>query len=213
MTSDLFYLLSGSCLILMICGVLYIRFLLAERKTLRELAYRDPITGLLNRNGYQQLWTQYRGKYRLAFLSLDLDGFKEINDTYGHAAGDQLLQEISLSLQQITNNNQQAFRMGGDEFLIILKNCEPALVEVIAELLLNKIERPYFIQDRDISVTGSIGISIRHATRADWPVMMEEADRAMYFAKQLGKNCYCVYANSRQEQASYVDSTKAQKSI
>lgn len=191
----LLYFLLGMDLLCVLVVTVYIRRLIAERNELRELAYVDPVTGLLNRNGFNHFWKTYKGKDNLALLSLDLDYFKEINDTYGHSAGDQLLREVSLNLKQVTNKNQLAFRMGGDEFLFIMRNCDPNQVEILAGLILNKISRPYYIQERDISVTGSIGISMCAGAEADPSRLMEEADSAMYHAKRLGKNAYCVYAN------------------
>ncbi|RCX21404.1 diguanylate cyclase (GGDEF)-like protein [Fontibacillus phaseoli] len=189
----LHYFIYGICLAIFLSGGLYVRALRAERNTLRELVYRDPVTGLLNRSGFDTFWSQYRAKERLALLSLDLDGFKEINDTYGHAAGDELLKEVSRDLKQITNKNQLAFRMGGDEFLFIMKNYDPSQVEILAGLILKKISRPYYIQDRDISITGSIGISMCEYSEADRARLLEEADSAMYHAKRLGKNGYHVF--------------------
>lgn len=191
----LFYILLGMVVVGAFVVFVHYRSLIAERNALRELAYVDPVTGLFNRNGFNNFWKNYKGKENLALLSLDLDYFKEINDTYGHSAGDQLLREVSQNLKQITNKNQLAFRMGGDEFLFIMKNCDPNQVEIIAGLILNKISKPYYIQDRDISVTGSIGISMCIGSEVDPARMLEEADSAMYHAKRLGKNAYCVYAN------------------
>ncbi|MNZ89120.1 Cyclic di-GMP phosphodiesterase Gmr [compost metagenome] len=184
----------------LLVGLLFrLRSLLAERTKLRELAYRDPVTGLLNRNGLDHFWHHYKGKENLAVLSLDLDRFKEINDTYGHKAGDQILHEVSQVLNQVTNKNQLAFRVGGDEFLFIMKNCHSNKVEIIANLILDKMSRPFHIQGRDLSVTGSIGISMSPGARADRLRMLEEADIAMYHAKRLGKNRYCVYRNDRND--------------
>ncbi|WP_410769345.1 GGDEF domain-containing protein [Fontibacillus sp. BL9] len=190
---NLHYFIYGICLVGFLVGALYVRSLRAERNALRELVYRDPVTGLMNRVALERFWSQNRVKDQLALLSLDLDGFKVINDTYGHAAGDELLKEVSRDLKQITNKNQLAFRMGGDEFLFIMKNCDPNQVEILAGLILKKISRPYYIQDRDISITGSIGISMCEGCKADRAHMMEEADSAMYHAKRLGKNGYHVF--------------------
>ncbi|GJM76271.1 hypothetical protein HMSSN036_84870 [Paenibacillus macerans] len=93
----------------------------------------------------------------------------------------------------MTNKNQLAFRIGGDEFLFIMKNCDPNQVKIMAGLLLGQISRPYYIAGRDISITGSIGISICQGHRAERTRMMQEADAAMYHAKRLGKNRYCVF--------------------
>ncbi|NIK79166.1 diguanylate cyclase (GGDEF)-like protein [Paenibacillus castaneae] len=187
------YIIYSIGIVLLFGAAIGLRSLLIERSMLRELAYRDTVTGLFNRNGMDYFWSHFKGKENIAVLCLDLDHFKEINDTYGHGAGDLLLQEVSLNLRQITNKNQLAYRIGGDEFLFILKNCDMNKVEILAGLLLDKISRPSYIQGRDIAVTGSIGISISPGHTADRARMLKEADIAMYQAKRLGKNRYCVY--------------------
>ncbi|MNW39512.1 Cyclic di-GMP phosphodiesterase Gmr [compost metagenome] len=190
------YLFWGIIITVLIAGAFYIRKLRSERAKLYELAYRDPVTGLLNRHGLDFFWSVYKKKENLALLSLDLDQFKEVNDTYGHQAGDQLLREISKHLKQVTNKNQLAYRMGGDEFLFIMKNFDANKVEILAGLILDNISRPYYIQGRDISVTGSIGISMSQGAKVDRTKMFKEADAAMYHAKRLGKNRYCVFSNN-----------------
>ncbi|MNI52279.1 Cyclic di-GMP phosphodiesterase Gmr [compost metagenome] len=180
-------------IIIWIAGAIYIRKLLSDRAKLYELAYRDPVTGLLNRHALENFWSVYKKKENMALISLDLDQFKEVNDTYGHEAGDQLLREVSKHLKQVTNKNQLAYRIGGDEFLFIMKNCDESKVEILAGLILDNISRPYYIQGKDISVTGSIGISMSQGAKVDRTRMFKEADAAMYHAKRLGKNRYCVF--------------------
>lgn len=187
------YIIYGIGCVLLVGAALYLRSLYSEIAALQVLAYRDAVTGLSNRNGLDHFWAKYKGKENLAVLSLDLDCFKEINDTHGHQAGDQLLWEVSRYLEQLTNKNQLAFRIGGDEFLFIVKNCDPNQVKIMAGLLLGKISRPYYIAGRDLSITGSIGISICQGHRAERTRMLQEADAAMYHAKRLGKNRYCVF--------------------
>ncbi len=177
----------------------------SERSRLRRLAYRDTVTGLYNRNGLDRFWKKYNGKGNLAVMSLDLDYFKEVNDTFGHHMGDMLLRAVSKDLRRVTNKNQQAYRIGGDEFLIILKNCEPDTVEILAGLILGKICRPYYIEGQDIAITGSIGISISDGEHAEQRRMQEEADIAMYRAKKLGKNRYTVYKGSVKREISKVE--------
>ncbi|MNI31608.1 Cyclic di-GMP phosphodiesterase Gmr [compost metagenome] len=187
------YMFWGIVAIILVAGAFYIRKLLSDRAKLYELAYCDPVTGLLNRHGLDSFWSNYKKKENLALLTLDLDQFKEVNDTYGHQAGDQLLREVSADLKQITNKNQLAYRIGGDEFLFIMKNCDENKVEILAGLILDNISRPYYIQGKDISVTGSIGISMSQGAKVDRTRMFKEADAAMYHAKRLGKNRYCVF--------------------
>jgi len=184
------YIVNAVVLIL-IGFVLHVTF--SERSRLRRLAYRDTVTGLYNRNGLDRFWKKYKGKDNLAVMILDLDYFKEVNDTFGHHAGDMLLRAVGKDLKRVTNKHQQAYRVGGDEFLIILKNCEPDTVEILAGLILGKICRPYYIEGQDIAITGSIGISLAEGQHVDQHRMQKEADVAMYRAKRLGKNRYTVY--------------------
>ncbi|MNO29869.1 Cyclic di-GMP phosphodiesterase Gmr [compost metagenome] len=194
------YAFWGIIIALLIGGALYIWKLRTDRVKLYELAYRDPVTGLLNRNGLEYFWSNYKKKENLALLSLDLDQFKEINDTYGHQAGDQLLREVSKHLKQVTNKNQLAYRIGGDEFLFIMKNFDANKVEILAGLILDNISRPYYIQGKDISVTGSIGISMSQGAKVDPTRMIKESDAAMYHAKRLGKNRYCVFSKDYKDE-------------
>ncbi len=129
--------------VVLLGGFILFKWLLRERAMLRQLAYCDPVTGLLNRNGLEDFWPEHKERENMAVLSLDLDQFKEINDTYGHQAGDELLREVSKDLKQITNKHQLAFRIGGDEFLFIMKNYDDNKAEILAGLILDKISRPY----------------------------------------------------------------------
>jgi diguanylate cyclase (GGDEF)-like protein len=183
----------------------------SERSRLKRLAYRDTVTGLYNRNGLDRFWKKYNGKGNLAVMSLDLDYFKEVNDTYGHHTGDMLLRAVGKDLRRVTNKHQQAYRVGGDEFLIILKNCEQDTIEILAGLILGKICRPYYIEGRDIAITGSIGISMADGQHAEQRRMQEEADIAMYRAKRMGKNRYTVFKSGEIREISKVESIRLPK--
>lgn len=198
----------------MLVGItIVLRSLLRERTMLMKLAYTDAVTGLMNRNGFDHFWNRHKGKDHLAVLSLDLDHFKEINDTYGHQAGDQLLHDVSIRLRQITNKNQLAFRIGGDEFVFIMKNCDPNKVEILAALILDKISRSFEIQGRNITVTGSIGISVSEGRHVDRQKMMAEADLAMYHAKKLGRNRYSLYREDRHKYLKELEYSLKKKKI
>ncbi len=138
--------LIGLTLALWIYTFIFLRSVVMERNLLRKLAYQDPVTGLFNRNALELYWKQRNSKESTAIMYLDLDGFKAINDTYGHQIGDKLLRRVSDHLLQVTNSNQKAFRIGGDEFLLIMKDYDADQVKVLAELLLQKISAPYNIQ-------------------------------------------------------------------
>src|SRR5690606_35299553 len=130
---------------------------------------------------------------------------------YGHMAGDQLLHDVSIGLRQITNKNQLAFRIGGDEFVFIMKNCDPNKVEILAALILDKISRPFEIQRRSIKVTGSIGISISEGRMGNRQLMMSAADLAMDHGKKLGRKRYSHYRVERHKYLKEVEYTLKKK--
>jgi diguanylate cyclase (GGDEF)-like protein len=191
----------GIIVVMIIIVVLLVMVIIVEfdKKKLRVLAYQDDVTGLFNRNGLEHFWSRYKGKGELAVLYLDLDHFKTINDTFGHHVGDALLRNVSTELSRITNQNQLAFRIGGDEFIFIMKNCEPHKVEILAGLILGLISKPYYVENHELFVTGSIGITMTQSNKIEKTKLLSEADAAMYAAKKLGKNCYSVYRRNRQQ--------------
>ena len=171
------------------------------RERIASLAYSDPLTGLANRASLvpsleQAVQRSRRRNAKLAVVFLDLDGFKEINDLYGHDAGDALLVELSGRLRQHLRSSDLIARLGGDEFLVVLEEIQDAMpVETVAKKLLAESERPYAIGGREATVTASIGISVFPDDAADAAALMKHADTAMYAAKQAGKNTYSFYAS------------------
>ncbi|PYI54082.1 bifunctional diguanylate cyclase/phosphodiesterase [Paenibacillus flagellatus] len=164
-----------------------------DRHVLEKMAYQDAITGLPNRNEMNRFFDTHEGDESLGVLFLDLDQFKAINDTLGHNIGDLLVQEVGNRLRPFNRNDRQAFRIGGDEFLIVVKNCGQEQAEQLAETILQRIKQPYFIEGNELYVTGSIGISIGSLRGSDRSTLLKTADTAMYKAKGMGKNQYCVY--------------------
>jgi diguanylate cyclase (GGDEF)-like protein len=171
-----------------------------ERKRLdARLAYHalhDPLTGLPNRVLFldrlrQALQKLERSGTSLAILFMDLDGFKEINDTAGHEAGDELLVALSLRLRSLVRPGDTIARFGGDEFTVL---CEDVTGEDeaagIAERIVRGLEEPFPLGDRRVDVTASIGIAIGQST-ADAPeALLRNADAAMYRAKSGGGAAY-----------------------
>ncbi|MFK4304194.1 diguanylate cyclase [Paenibacillus sp. RC254] len=195
-------------LIVWTCLGIFLRSVFVERTMLRKLAYQDPVTGLFNRNALNHFWQQHKGKESTAILYIDLDGFKAINDAYGHKVGDMLLHEVSLHLLQVMNANQKAFRIGGDEFLLIIKNFDSDQVKILAQLLLRKISSAYSIHGHRLSVTGSIGISLNPSQKDNLQTLLKEADIAMYHAKRMGRNRYAVYSKISRKQSSSYNTTR-----
>jgi diguanylate cyclase (GGDEF)-like protein/PAS domain S-box-containing protein len=170
------------------------------RERIASLAYSDPLTGLANRTSLapaleQALERARRRKTLLAGVYIDLDGFKPVNDTYGHDAGDRLLVEVAARLRSNLRASDPVARLGGDEFFVVLE--EPAgreAVETVAEKLLAELGRPHApAPGKEALLTASIGISVFPDDAGDAETLMKHADMAMYEAKQCGKNCYRFY--------------------
>jgi diguanylate cyclase (GGDEF)-like protein/PAS domain S-box-containing protein len=171
------------------------------RERIASLAYSDPLTGLANRASLvpsleQAVQRARRRNSKLAVVFLDLDGFKQINDLYGHDAGDALLVDLAGRLRQHLRSSDLIARLGGDEFLVVLEEVQDMTpVETVAKKLLTEAERPYAIAGHEATVTASIGISVFPDDAVDGSSLMKHADTAMYAAKQAGKNTYSFYSS------------------
>ncbi|MFZ1640312.1 MAG: diguanylate cyclase [Candidatus Contendobacter sp.] len=165
-----------------------------------RLANFDSLTGLPNRNLFfehlRKGLQQARRQWRLAALLLvDLDGFKQVNDTFGHDAGDELLRRIADRLQQCVRATDIAARLGGDEFTVILLNLEqPRAAEAVARKIVERLAEPVPLGEASATVTASVGIALY---RPEWPdtldlamTLLRQADAAMYAAKHAGKNAW-----------------------
>lgn len=168
---------------------------------LKEIATHDPLTRLPNRNLLmdrliQVLARSKRNQKKAAVLFIDLDHFKEINDTLGHEAGDKVLIECAKRMTKMLREEDTVARMGGDEFVIILQDINDINdAEIIAEKIINSIDNPIWIaEDENLKCTvgASIGISIFPEDGNDAGTMISRADSAMYEAKNSGKNQYAV---------------------
>lgn len=166
---------------------------------LEYLAYHDALTTLPNRTMFSQILNRgirqaHRRNTRLAVLFLDLDGFKNINDTLGHNAGDLLLQEVGTRVKRSLRDSDIVARLGGDEFVVLLEEVSQSRpVRTVADKILSAIVKPFRIVGQEVSVTVSIGISIYPDDGKDQPSLMKAADIAMYRAKVQGKNNYQFY--------------------
>jgi diguanylate cyclase (GGDEF)-like protein/PAS domain S-box-containing protein len=159
-----------------------------------ELAVHDSVTGLLNRRGLDNalsavLSSAIAESRQLAVLLVDLDHFKAVNDTYGHAAGDLVLREVANVLAQSVRRTDIVGRTGGDEFVVLLPGIEgPYKAEEIAQNIINGLGKPIAIGDGKFAHIGaSIGISLTGLAREPAAALLRRADMAMYAAKQAGK--------------------------
>lgn len=171
-------------------------------------AQHDPLTGLINRTLFQDrvasaLTRARRDGGLVTIMFLDLDGFKDVNDRFGHAVGDDLLRQISGRLVDVLRETDTVARLGGDEFTIILeggKRVEDA--GRVATKVLKAVSAPYSVGDRDIVVTVSIGISMYPVDGDGYEELMKGADTAMYQAKSAGKNTYQYFTKSLRDRTS-----------
>lgn len=171
---------------------------ITERKAAEEkmtrLALFDQLTGLPNRTMFFERLTLVltqarRTKSMTAVLFIDLDGFKAINDTLGHDAGDALLKEVGNRLTSCLRESDTAARMGGDEFVIILTNLGEARdAAIIAANLIEKLNQPVNLKEQFCTIGASIGIAIFPDNGDDTGTLVKKADEAMYLAKSNGKN-------------------------
>jgi len=184
---------------------------ITERKqaeqTIWSQANFDPLTGLPNRYMFhnrleQEIKKAHRTKQPLALLFLDLDRFKEVNDTLGHAVGDALLKEAAERLCSSVRDTDTVARLGGDEFTIILSDLDNfSRVETIAEDILQKISIPFRLGEELAYVSASIGITLYPEDAFEIDALLKNADQAMYAAKNLGRNRHHYFTPSMQEAA------------
>jgi len=125
---------------------------------------------------------------------LDLDGFKQVNDSYGHEAGDQLLVEVTHRLQEVLRAEDTLARVGGDEFVLLLNDLNgDKEYRQILERILEVVATPVMIDDHEAVVSASIGVTFHTTDYEDGDTLLRQADQAMYIAKQTGKNRYHLY--------------------
>ncbi len=162
-------------------------------------AHYDHLTGLPNRQMFQDRLQQAMEQSRrtglpFALVFMDLDFFKDVNDSLGHEKGDVLLQEVARRLQQCVRATDTVARIGGDEFTVIISDIsDPAIVERICRCMLDTIEEPFQLDNNSVSVSASIGITVYPEDGDDAGELLKNADMAMYAAKACGRNQYCRF--------------------
>ena len=166
-----------------------------SEEKLFQLAHIDTLTGLSNRHSFMNrletsIQKASRYQHKCAVLFLDLDGFKAINDCYGHSAGDLVLSITAQRLKGIIRKSDLVARMGGDEFTIIIENFDTVRsLNILANKIIHAVSGNIPVQDSELSLTTSVGISIYPDDASDVKSVITNADNAMYRAKELGKNC------------------------
>ncbi len=174
-----------------------------SQQELKYLAFHDKLTGLMNRDAFNQQLDQliaesprWPGDQIAGILFCDLDNFKLVNDSLGHDVGDLLLKEVSMRIASCLRQSDSIFRLGGDEFTILLRNLKQDIdAGMVAEKLIKEISRPYQINEHSITyVTLSIGIGLFPKDGKERETIVSNADMAMYEAKRNSKNNYKFFS-------------------
>ncbi|WP_438432168.1 putative bifunctional diguanylate cyclase/phosphodiesterase [Gorillibacterium sp. sgz500922] len=171
-----------------------------------QMAYYDTLTGLPNRRHFTEHLRltlksrEEREEQQLAVLFIDLDRFKQINDTLGHGIGDALLREVGERLSAALPEGAFIARLGGDEFVVVAEYLEESAPASVAECLLGELNRPFVVEGHELYVSASIGISLTEG-QGEWELdeLLKKADSAMYDAKDSGGNAFCYHASSQSQ--------------
>jgi diguanylate cyclase len=177
---------------------------ITERRRVQEqldfLAHFDNVTGLHNRHYFNERLEQTVAEAvaagtRAALIFIDLDNFKNFNDTLGHATGDEVLRIVAQRVSHTVRSDDVLSRVGGDEFAIIVRDLpDVSVAEQVAKKFLQALAAPVFINGREVFISASIGISVCPDDATDVQDLLKYADSAMYYAKNSGKNAYSVFA-------------------
>lgn len=163
-----------------------------------ERAFTDTLTGLRNRRALDAVLERFkRGGEPFSLMHIDLDLFKQVNDTLGHAAGDQVLRHVARVMTDVIRQDDTAVRVGGDEFMIVFgKLVRPDRLSEIAGRLIRRIEEPISYDDQTCQVSASIGIAMSEGAVDDPAEVMEQADMALYASKRAGRAQFRFFAET-----------------
>lgn len=166
-------------------------------KKLRELSYIDPLTGLYNRRYFlERVRIHLMEKGKAHIMLCDIDRFKDVNDQYGHLAGDAVLKEFARIAKDVLKHNHAIARLGGDEFVMALTDLTDEEAYAVGELLRKRVaETPFYYQTTVISVHICIGIAKLGYEDLERSELIADADRALYRAKATGKNRVCLFSD------------------
>ncbi|MCY7305656.1 MAG: EAL domain-containing protein [Rhodoferax sp.] len=178
----------------------------ADEDNIRRLAHFDPLTGLANRallsdRASHALRMARRGNQPLALMFIDLDHFKNVNDSLGHDIGDHLLVALAVRFKSALRDEDTLSRTGGDEFVLLLPGTDAAGAAHVAQKLVQLTQAPHQIERHELTITPSIGIALFPVDGGDFDTLAKCADAAMYRAKQGGRNCFRFYTAEIQAQS------------
>ena len=174
-----------------------------SRNALEHLARHDPLTGLPNRRAFFErlehvLAAARRSAKPLAVLFVDLDHFKQLNDSLGHSIGDRVLQAVANLLRSATRESDTVARLGGDEFVILIEQLDdPGRVVAVLHKLHERFQLPMLLDGHEVKVQASMGVSLFPRDGDDIESLVQQADRAMYVAKNAGRNTYSYESNEQ----------------
>ena len=180
--------------------------LVEQESRIRFLAHHDDLTGLQNRFAFRaqiakSLLRAAGDQGPVALLFLDLDHFKDVNDTLGHPIGDLLLLSVAERLAACVQDTGCVARLGGDEFAVLsLDPGQPQQAEALAARIIEVLSEPYLIRDRTISISASVGIAVAEGSDCDADLLLKQADLALYQAKARGRGVCCVFTAEMDEQ-------------
>jgi diguanylate cyclase (GGDEF)-like protein len=169
------------------------------QEELRRTALTDPLTGLGNRLLLMERLRRVVSGLatrpgHVAVLAVDLDGLKRVNDTHGHATGDDLLRETARRLRAVVREHDLVARLGGDEFVLLCGGVDPEAAARLADRVVREISTPYALPGGVTAWSGaSVGVTLTHDPRADLDRLLAEADRALYAAKGSGGNRFVLH--------------------
>ena len=178
-----------------------------QKDYLDHLAHHDSLTNMPNRVLFmdrleQSIHKSHRAQEHSAVFFVDVDRFKEINDSFGHAFGDKILKEVSDRFQRSVREDDTIARIGGDEFTLIMESIDDVQhTAVMAQKLIKSLEEPFIIDNQYLYITASIGISVYPEDGEDAETLLKNADAAMYKAKQEGRNSFQYYTKDMTERA------------
>jgi diguanylate cyclase (GGDEF)-like protein/PAS domain S-box-containing protein len=174
---------------------------------LLRLASQDTLTGLANKHQFTMLLQdKLASDLPASIILIDLDGFKEVNDTHGHGVGDSLLQAVSVRLSYLLSRDVSVARLGGDEFAALLPTADRAMAEAAASAILNAFRKPFSLGPLELELSASLGVALAPGDGADADELMASADFALYRAKAASGACFrffeqCMRSEAQQRRA------------
>ena len=177
---------------------------LAEKARVRRIADSDPLTGLANRRAFLSALEEHVGRddrtRRATLVLVDLDGFKPINDTFGHATGDAVLREVGERLGRAAGGGGLVARMGGDEFALLVGSCSStAAAARLGKRIAAALQRPYAVEGREFRLSGGCGVLLLEREERDLTLALSRCDTALYSAKQRGRGEWALFTGGMEQ--------------